>query len=276
MGLVLEGRGRPLPACGLSLATRYLPPATSHQRLSTCHTPPATWCIPPAILHPAHLTCYLAHPTCYLAHPTCHQPHPTCHQPHPTSHPSPGEPHLPTAIPPPPSARLLGGNWRYMSGCGVYVVDGDIGPVLVRGCRPERVIRYGRHFARDGLLRPPLGLPAPLQLPPTCSSHDQRERNKGPCDSRGLCSMVGDTGIEPVTSFVSGKRATTAPIARMWSRSSLCARDLHREKRGGYGIRTRVHGFAGRCLASRPTHRGSGDRCERTTGLEPATLTLAR
>ena len=25
--------------------------------------------------------------------------------------------------------------------------------------------------------------------------------------------------------------------------------------RGGYGIRTRVHGFAGRCLASRPTHR---------------------
>src|SRR5690606_6305915 len=24
--------------------------------------------------------------------------------------------------------------------------------------------------------------------------------------------------------------------------------------RGGYGIRTRVYGFAGRCLASRPTH----------------------
>ena len=51
--------------------------------------------------------------------------------------------------------------------------------------------------------------------------------------------MVGDTGIEPVTSSVSGKRATAAPIAR-----------------GGYGIRTRVYGFAGRCLASRPTHRG--------------------
>ena len=29
--------------------------------------------------------------------------------------------------------------------------------------------------------------------------------------------------------------------------------------RGGYGIRTRVYGFAGRCLASRPRHRG-GDR----------------
>ena len=28
-------------------------------------------------------------------------------------------------------------------------------------------------------------------------------------------SMVGDTGFEPVTSSVSGKRATTAPIARV-------------------------------------------------------------
>ena len=37
----------------------------------------------------------------------------------------------------------------------------------------------------------------------------------------------------------------------------ICASTRHR--RGGYGIRTRVHGFAGRCLASRPTHR----RCSR-------------
>ena len=54
--------------------------------------------------------------------------------------------------------------------------------------------------------------------------------------------------------------------------------------RGGYGIRTRVNGFAGRCLASRPTHRV--DRipknltvtvsCERTTRFELATSTLAR
>ncbi len=55
---------------------------------------------------------------------------------------------------------------------------------------------------------------------------------------KGGFHVVGDTGIEPVTSSVSGKRATAAPIAR-----------------GGYGIRTRVYGFAGRCLASRPTHR---------------------
>ena len=30
----------------------------------------------------------------------------------------------------------------------------------------------------------------------------------------GLFQRVGDTGIEPVTSSVSGKRATAAPIAR--------------------------------------------------------------
>jgi hypothetical protein len=29
--------------------------------------------------------------------------------------------------------------------------------------------------------------------------------------------LVGDTGFEPVTSSVSRKRATTAPIARVWS-----------------------------------------------------------
>ncbi len=58
---------------------------------------------------------------------------------------------------------------------------------------------------------------------------------------------VGDTGFEPVTSSVSRKRATAAPIAPGW-----CSYVV----RGGYGIRTRVDGFAVRCLASRPTHRG--------------------
>ena len=45
-------------------------------------------------------------------------------------------------------------------------------------------------------------------------------------------TCVGDTGFEPVTSSVSGKRAPTAPIAR-----------------GGCGNRTRVQGFAGPCLS---------------------------
>ncbi len=72
-----------------------------------------------------------------------------------------------------------------------------------------------------------------VQLPSTWQAGSKK------ATPRGGFRVVGDTGIEPVTSSVSGKRATAAPIAR-----------------GGYGIRTRVYGFAGRCLASRPTHRG--------------------
>src|SRR5699024_6624447 len=94
---------------------------------------------------------------------------------------------------------------------------------------------------------------------------------------------VGDTGFEPVTSSVSGKRAAAAPIA--------LATQPGVRGGGGYGIRNRVHGFAGRCLTTRPTHRGmlshhterrsrrdvgSAVPPERTTGFEPATLTLAR
>ena len=71
------------------------------------------------------------------------------------------------------------------------------------------------------------------------------ETRKPPVD-RGFHS-VRDTGIEPVTSSVSGKRATAAPIAPKKGCSVLSG--------GGDGIRTRVNGFAGRCLAARPRHR---------------------
>src|ERR1700754_2733519 len=54
--------------------------------------------------------------------------------------------------------------------------------------------------------------------------------------------MVRDTGIEPVTSSVSGKRSPAELIARV-------------QHGGGDGNRTRVHGFAGRCLTTRPLHR---------------------
>src|SRR5664279_278863 len=60
--------------------------------------------------------------------------------------------------------------------------------------------------------------------------------------------LVGDTGIEPVTSSVSGKRSPAELIAL----TVLAERVV---PRGGNGIRTRVHGFAGRCLASRPSHQ---------------------
>ena len=64
-----------------------------------------------------------------------------------------------------------------------------------------------------------------------------------------------DTGIEPVTSSVSGKRATAALIAPVQAYSVV--------RRGGDGIRTRVHGFADRCLTTRPFHRG--DTASHTT-----------
>src|SRR6478735_2667293 len=77
--------------------------------------------------------------------------------------------------------------------------------------------------------------------------------------------LVRDTGIEPVTSSVSGKRSPAELIARV-------------QLGGGDGNRTRVHGFAGRCLTTRPLHRWGLMRLhlERMTGFEPATLTLAR
>src|SRR5215213_5579217 len=61
---------------------------------------------------------------------------------------------------------------------------------------------------------------------------------------QGLGEMVGDTGIEPVTSSVSRKRSPTELIAR-----------------GGGGNRTRVQGFAGPCLnhsATPPEDRQTG------------------
>src|SRR4029077_11435905 len=77
--------------------------------------------------------------------------------------------------------------------------------------------------------------------------------------------MVRDTGIEPLTSSVSGKRSPAELIARV-------------HLGGGDGNRTRVHGFAGRCLTTRPLHRWGLMRLhlERMTGFEPAPLTLAR
>jgi hypothetical protein len=55
-----------------------------------------------------------------------------------------------------------------------------------------------------------------------------------------------------VTSSVSGKRSPAELIALHRRLASSKTAVL----RGGNGIRTRVHGFAGRCLASRPSHRG--------------------
>ncbi len=71
--------------------------------------------------------------------------------------------------------------------------------------------------------------------------------------------MVRDTGIEPVTSSVSGKRSPAELIARV-------LRPDESGRRGGDGNRTRVDGFAGRCLTTRPLHR---------KGIEPGEDVLA-
>src|SRR5438093_12293130 len=64
--------------------------------------------------------------------------------------------------------------------------------------------------------------------------------------------LVGDTGIEPVTSSVSRKRSPTELIAR-----------------GGGGNRTRVQGFAGPCLSHSATPPLPAPRRERKGSREP-------
>jgi hypothetical protein len=91
-------------------------------------------------------------------------------------------------------------------------------------------------------------------------------------------NLVGDTGIEPVTSSVSGKRATAAPIARavhnnpcevetgfepVWTALQAAASPL------GHSTMRSVHPTG----SAEPARRRS---TERMTGFEPATLTLAR
>ena len=92
-----------------------------------------------------------------------------------------------------------------------------------------------------------------------------------------------DTGIEPVTSSVSGKRATAAPIAL----------NVHHIERGGCTeVETGFEpAYTALQAAASPLGHPTGtrsfvdrvsdldrevDNCERTTGVEPATLTMAR
>jgi hypothetical protein len=81
--------------------------------------------------------------------------------------------------------------------------------------------------------------------------------------------LVGDTGFEPVTSSVSRKRAPTAPIAL----------GVNAEVETGFEpVYTALQAVAsplGHSTVVAP-HRYSRGLSERTTGFEPATLTLAR
>src|SRR5450432_3163571 len=111
--------------------------------------------------------------------------------------------------------------------------------------------------------------------------------------------LVGVTGIEPVTPSVSGKcspaelnalqiRTSRPELPRLHAVTPPVTTLLDgRRRRGGGGNRTRVQGFAGPCLshsATPPVGPGLATEgpvdavgaSERTTGFEPATLTLAR
>ena len=85
--------------------------------------------------------------------------------------------------------------------------------------------------------------------------------------------LVGDTGIEPVTSSVSRKRSPTELIAR------ACLGQVERWRRDLNPCR-RICSPLPRLSATppRPGRRFSRSQAvsERTTGFEPATLTLAR
>ena len=164
-----------------------------------------------------------------------------------------------------------------------FRISGSQAPRGHPGLRRARLVA---HAARRLRSRPP-ALPSrpggPIDVPKTrgsssvptsCLQGQAILRHKTPADTAAavgaseplivLCRsladatlVVGDTGIEPVTSSVSGKRAPAAPIAR-----------------GGYRIRTGVNGFAGRCLASRPTHHeNAGAGRSRLLGADDGTRT---
>jgi hypothetical protein len=80
--------------------------------------------------------------------------------------------------------------------------------------------------------------------------------------------VVGDTGIEPVTSSVSRKRAPTAPIALGKTAAEV--------ETGFEPVYTALQAVASPLGHSTEVTPVLAAFSERTTGFEPATLTLAR
>ena len=118
--------------------------------------------------------------------------------------------------------------------------------------------------------------------PLTCGDTQKRS-------ARADLLRVGDTGIEPVTFPVSGGRAPAAPIARVQLTLPCPAVTCRDVTWSPVGTRSRWRRDLNPCsricspvprLSATPPSTPSGDRfvstAERTTGFEPATLTLAR
>ena len=147
-------------------------------------------------------------------------------------------------------------------------------PARRSSCTPADLVEAeGRAIAsaRPSAELAATGADACAGLPPTSG------RNKKPPVNRGF-SSVRDTGIEPVTSSVSGKRATAAPIAPKWAvqfserwrRDSnpckrLCRPVPSRSATPPCGLTPRAEGPPKKAPA-----------LERMTRLELATPTLAR
>jgi hypothetical protein len=91
--------------------------------------------------------------------------------------------------------------------------------------------------------------------------------------------LVGDTGIEPVTSSVSGKRATAAPIA-LKEELLGCCKEVEMGFEPTYTALQAAASPLGHSTLRRVLSRSREPErewaSERMTGFEPATLTLAR
>ena len=117
--------------------------------------------------------------------------------------------------------------------------------------------------------------PPPRRAPSRAKAERGPDPNWGSEPVRPAVLLVGDTGIEPVTSSVSGKRATAAPIAQAADVPS--GPSTPRWRRDSNPC-TRLCRPLPRLSATPPlsVHRAGPTASERTTGFEPATLTLAR
>ena|GEM_PF-1700870 len=145
---------------------------------------------------------------------------------------------------------------------------------------------FERIYVHEDTIEP--GTPFDILLDPDVHAHAltaHSETASGTADGAGgrtsqaAClnvePTVGDTGIEPVTSSVSGKRAPAAPIARAGTAVEV--------ETGVEPVLTALQAAASplghSTVASNQettTSEPMVPASERMTGLEPATLTLAR
>ena len=111
--------------------------------------------------------------------------------------------------------------------------------------------------------------PATSTLARWCSSQLSYVRK-----TRQPMLSVRDTGIEPVTSSVSGKRATAAPIAP--KRACKSSVEVGTGFEPAYTALQAAASPLGHPTVTSFLRAGNTVTCERTTGFEPATSTLAR